>query len=306
MIQWFRTHKVQIGIVFGYAVYTLLAILLFLILTFPYDQIEGNLVAWIEERTPLHLSLEERSYLFPLGFHWKSATVGVPLPLSEEAIFIKDLNCRVAFFPLLLGQVQGSFSMNTMEGFIKGEFQFDPSHPTQRFHFSGNGKGLELSFLNGFLPEAMVRGKLAMQWNHDWENEDVLRGNGSAFLNVEEFSVRDFSYNGFPIQTLFISQGTSRLKVNGGRGTLEEIRVQGDMVELDGTGSLLLRYPIHTSLLNLDLKALLKGELKENELIHLMIPSVRNGEKLRIIGKGSLRNIQWSINGVDLTSLFTM
>jgi hypothetical protein len=147
---------------------------------------------------------------------------------------------------------------------------------------------------------------MGLEWDHDWENEEVLKGDGSAYFNLEEFSVRDFSYHGFPIQTLFISQGSSRVTVGRGRGTLEEIRVKGDLLDLEGTGSLLLRNPFSTSLLNLDLKALLKGDLKENELISLMIPSVRNGERLRIIGKGSLRNVQWSINGLDLSSLLTM
>ena len=306
MIHWWKTYRLRIWGVMGYLLFTLSATLFFLFVIFPYDKVEKYFLDQVQAKTPIHISLVGRTFLFPLGFQWERVELDVDSSPVSEPFLIEVLQCRVALFPLILGKIQGAFSMKTLGGAINGSIQIDPGDPRNRFHVSGRAERLELDVLMRFFPESSFQGLLALEWDHVWDNLDILRGNGTADIHIERFSVRQLIVQGFPVEPFFVSQAYGQISLNSGKGNLNDIQIRGNQFEVEGSGSLLLRNFFPSSLLNLNLTVLLKGEWAKNELVRLFVPSARKGEKLRVLGRGTLNNTQWSLNGANLNALINM
>jgi len=306
LIQWWKTYRLRIWGMMGYLFYTVTATLLFLFVTFPYDKVEKYFLEQVQANTPIQLSLEGRTFLFPLGFRWDQAELGIDSSTISETFLVEFLQFRLALIPLILGEIQGAFSMKTLGGGIHGSIQIDRGVYPNRFHISGRAERLDMGILKRFFPESSFQGFFTLEWDHVWENLDILRGKGRADIHIERFSVRQLTVQGFPIEPFFVSNASGQLTINSGKGTLEDIKIRGNKFEVEGSGSLLLRDFLPSSLLNLNLTAFLKGDWGNNEMVRLFVPSARKGEKLKILGRGALNNTQWSLNGVKLNSLMSM
>jgi type II secretion system protein N len=143
-----------------------------------------------------------------------------------------------------------------------------------------------------------MEGRLRLDLEASWQDQDLLRGNGSGDLELLGVKTLGIFVNGMQLPDLSFSRAGARLGFKNNVMTVENFSVQGPHIEATGQGTVLLRNRWSDGLLNMTSKADVKEDLRQNFPVLAMMGNGR--DPIEIMIKGTLGRPTISINGVPL------
>jgi len=232
-----------------YAGYTVVLFLVFLIVNFPHDMVVRRVVNQLD-LSPLQLDFTSASFAWHHGYELHGLRVtdaaATDLPVLELT------NLQV--LPELRGLMRGEFTGVSLRGSLYG------GSADGQWSISGKGGSgqvtLEKLDLGRYRPltlqldEGQVTGQLSGTFSVQLTG-DRHAAQVAGDLIVNRPGLANAKIKGFKVPDLTFAQAKGKLSLKGDRLEIQEFRATGDMLGVQGSGSIVLREPPETSQLNL-------------------------------------------------------
>lgn len=237
-------------------------------LTFPYDRLRDRLLVMVTQsntsRRPVQLQITTLSPWRLSGLEAEGVQVLRQSNDPSEAPFeveIDKVRARLALLPLLIGRVTVKFEIHGAGGEVVGKVSDPQGEPAleadvtelhlQHLGFLSAAVGLPIrGTVNGHL-EVKVPGSLQkLSGNAEIQIVDLQIGDGKTKLQLSGMS------QGFTVET--IAAGTLNLRMTAveGNAQIEEFKVRGADISIDGKGNVRFYEPVRMSGVDLWLRIL--------------------------------------------------
>ena len=293
-----KIHKKTLFQMTGYALFALVNFLFFLYLTFPFDLLEEKALRILEAESGCRISVSQSYFALPA----KVSVRGLELSCARQLFIkgkpgkvtlkLKSIDLKLALLPLLFNQ-RGEIDIEAalFGGGVSGHLTIETKGEEETYHLAAEGKAFKLTEVDPGLS-----GQLALKGEGTWMDKDVSRGIASLSLSLDQGRFKEIGGWTIPVGEVSFSKTEARLSMKSGRIMLEQFSARGETVDLpNGNGSLLLRSPMNRSILNLSIRALPKGSIKEMAVLFIQGYAGQNPLKVRI--NGPLQRPQISLNG---------
>jgi type II secretion system protein N len=279
----------------GYATAAVIAITVFVYLTFPWQQLSDWIRVKIERAAALEISVQNSRVRFPFRLVWNGVTVSRPGPVARVLWTADQVSVDWPVGAILRRQLDLDFGLQGLGGEARGRVTARRTPQGMKYHLEATANGFDLGKLaTGFrLPSRDVSGAVGVnRFEHDWMNGDVLQGQGLLVLEAKEVALKNLEAR--------FSRINGNLSLKGGMGHLENFTAQGDALDLVGSGSLLLRPDFMESLLNFNSRVTVRKPTGPLALLSAMAsPSGHLDFALR----GALRRPTPYLNGTPLGTI---
>ncbi|GEM_PF-1726704 len=280
----------------GYFLYTLVLLIFFLYLTFPHQKLEARLIAMLEQVLDCQIRVNQSQRLFPIGLDWKQVHLHPQVGFKDDVV-VEQARARVYLLPLLNRRIETDFFIEALGGKVRGSFSVQRRDGKMHYYFQESAQDLELQALGLDVPFKM-EGRLRLDLEATWQDQDLLRGNGSGDLELLGVKTMGVLANGMALPDLSFSRVATKLGFKNNVMTVEDFSVQGPHIEATGQGTVLLRNRWPDGLLNLTTKAYLKEDLQQKFPVLAMMGNGRGS--VEVVIKGTFGRPTISINGVPL------
>jgi type II secretion system protein N len=253
LFQWVSRPRAGLIEAIGYAAAAVIAITVFVYLTFPWQQLSDWIRVKIEGAAGLEISVQKSRVRFPFRLVWNGVTVSRPGPVARVLGTAEQVSMGWPLGAILRRQLDLDLGLQGLDGEARGRLTARRTPRGMKYHLEATGQGFDLGKLAaGFhLPSRDVSGAVEVnRLEHDWVNGDVLQGQGVLVLEANEVALKN-------IEARF-ARINGNLSLKGGMGHLENFAAQGDALDLVGSGSLLLRPDFMESLLNFNSRVTLR------------------------------------------------
>jgi type II secretion system protein N len=252
----------KIGKYAGYGLFTLLMILYFSVLTFPYDSIKDRYLARGTQGLPYRVSVDS---LQATPLLWIRAEGIEILPDKGEKpdplLTLHEARLRPSLLRLLTGRLAFRIKAVLYGGKIQG--RAGKGGETVDLSFDWKDIALERLPVQAQLPDAQLKGLL------DGEMDLRLRVQGNSLLPTEGKltarltggAVKNLQVRGFPLPALEAINGQAAVTVGQNRATLESLTVNADSLSFSLEGKTDLSGRLSSSPVNLKGKIKLSGPL---------------------------------------------
>ncbi len=280
----------------GYSLYALALLVFFLYMTFPYQKLEARLIAMLEQALDCQIRVDQSQPFFPIGLNWKQIHLHPQMGFKGD-VMVEQARARIYLLPLLQRRIETDFLIEALGGKIRGSFSVQRRDGKMHYYFQESAQDLELQALGLDIPFKM-EGRLRLDLEATWQDQDLLRGNGSGDLELLGVKTVGVFVNGMQLPDLSFSRAAAKLGLKNNVMTVENFSVQGPHIEATGQGTVLLRNRWSDGLLNLTSKADVKEDLRQKFPVLAMVGNGRDSVEVMI--KGTLGRPTISINGVPL------
>jgi len=295
LFEWVGRHRAGLITAIGYATAAVIAITVFVYLTFPWQKLSDWIRVKIERATALEISVQNSRVRFPLRLVWNGVTVSQPGPAARVLWTADQISAGWPVGALLRRHLDLDFGLQGLGGEVRGRVTARRTAQGMKYHLEATGKGFDLEKLAaGFrLPSRDVSGAVGInRLEHDWMNGDVLQGQGLMVLEAKDVALKN-------IEARF-SRINGNLSLKGGMGHLENFSAQGDALDLVGGGTLLLRPDFMDSLLNFTSRITLRKPT--GPLVLLSAMTTPDGH-LDYAARGPLRHLTSYVNGTPIGTI---
>ncbi|MEK6684357.1 MAG: type II secretion system protein GspN [Nitrospirota bacterium] len=295
-------HRAGLIAAIGYATAAVIAITVFVYLTFPWQQLSDWVRVKIERAAGLEISVQKSRVRFPFRLVWNGVTVSRPGPVARVLWTAEQVSGGWPVGAILRRQLDLDFELRGLGGEARGRVTARRAPRGMKYHLEATGKGFDLGKLAaGFrLPSRDVSGAVGVsRFEYDWMNGDVLQGQGLLVLEANEVALKS-------LETRF-ARINGDVSLKGGMGHLENFSAQGEALDLVGSGSLLLRPDFMESLLNFNSRVTLRkptgpGRPSGGPLALLSAMASPSGH-LDFALRGALRHPTPYLNGVPMGAI---
>lgn len=258
----------RFGKVIGYAVFFVVALCVFVAVTFPYESVRAKIVgSFNAQQKPgaaqQELQIDDLSGYFVTGVHASgvkllSASTEAGQPPAE--IVIDEARARLQLLPLIIFRKVIKFDLEMLEGVAKGKVSESGADRSVELEFDGVDIGQI-----GPVKQAIglpIQGKLFGTLSLELPGSKASKANGTVALELRELTVGDgkakLKIPGLPGEGLTIQKltvGTLTIEGEAKDGTLKLTKVSsnGPDAILDGEGSVRLRELANESLVDVTL-----------------------------------------------------
>lgn len=141
-----------------------------------------------------------------------------------------------------------------------------------------------------------ISGLLTITGEGSWKAQEVTKGAGHITFSLNKGKFQSLRGKSLPVGEVSFAKVEGKLNWNSGRLVAEQFSATGDMVDLKSdSGTLMLRKPLHRSVLALSLRATPKGSIKQMAAMFVQNYNEREPLKLRL--NGPLNTPKISVNG---------
>jgi type II secretion system protein N len=280
----------------GYSLYVLALMLFFLYLTFPHQKLEIRLITMLEQALNCQIRVNQSQRIFPMGLDWKQVHLHPRVGFKSDVV-VEQARARVYLLPLLQRRVETDFFIEALGGTVRGSFSVQRRDGKTHYYFQESAQDLELQALGLDIPFKM-EGRLKLDLETAWQDQDLLRGSGSGDLELLGIKTTGVLVNGLALPDLSFSRVATKLGLKNNVMTVENFSAQGPHIEATAQGTMLLRNRWSDGLLNLTSKAYVKEDLRQKFPVLAMMGNGR--DSVEVVIKGTLGRPTISINGVPL------
>ncbi|MBI3995648.1 MAG: type II secretion system protein GspN [Nitrospirae bacterium] len=288
-------HKTGLVAAIGYATAAVIAVTVFVYLTFPWQQLSDWIRVKIERAANVEITIEKSRVRFPFRLIWTGVTVRQPGPVAHILWTADQVSAGWPVGAILRRQLDLDLGLQGLGGEARGRVTARRTQQGMKYHLEAAGTGFALEKLAaGFrLPSKDIGGAVAVnRLQHDWMNGNVLQGQGLLALEAKEVVLKS-------LETRF-ARINGEVSLKGGMGHLENFSAQGDALDLVGSGSLLLRSDFMESLLNFTSRVTLRKPT--GPLVLLSAMASPDGH-LDIALRGPLKRPTPYVNGTPLSAI---
>ncbi|MCC6766068.1 MAG: type II secretion system protein GspN [Deltaproteobacteria bacterium] len=237
----------------GYGLYTLALFLVCFLATFPHDLLLRRVLSEATAGTPVRVEAGRGS----LGWNLTYAIDGLRIRARGEAEgepFLAAEALRVS--PSRLGLLRGTpYPIGIDATLYGGRLQGTIDPRPERLRVDANLSGVDLGRYAGLGPwlEGGVRGRLEGAVALDGGGRGLAAAAGSVELRIAGLTLEGAKVRGITVPDLHFSDVHVKGTVKNGRLELGDIAADGQEITLQGEGGVLLREPLGTSPMSLDL-----------------------------------------------------
>lgn len=298
MFKWIRRHKTTVLLTLGYLTAGVILLTVFLYLTFPWQKLSDFILVKAEEVMVSEIEVKESEIRFPLKLIWTGVVLS-PHKAPHTAQHMDGHPMRVVadritlewpLRPLLSRRMELLWTIQTAGGEGRGLMAVQPTDRGLQYHFRGDAKQLRLGQIIEFMiPNTYgIEGTVKIaDARFDFLGADVLRGSGSAVLEVSDARIRISQLD----LDLPFSRVTGQLSMKAGVARFENFQAQGPVMELVGGGDILLRSSFQESLINFNSRTSVK---KAEGPLSLL------GESAELAIRGTFKRPTLFFNGVPV------
>jgi len=279
-----------------YVVFGVLAFVLFLWLTFPFDIAEKQALRLLARETDCVLTVAQSEYRLPVKLRARGLTGRCPrrrLGLRGAGaveIQLASLDLKLAALPLLLKQrAEIDFRLGSPFGEIPGHVSIVEAEEQVSVALKTEAAQLTID-------EPGLSARVTISGESRWRNQDYIKGAGKLVFGLEKGRFKSFGGFELPIGEVTFSKIDGQVFWKDGRLVIEQFSATGEMADLQSqSGVVLLRNPPENSLLTLSLQATPKGSLAE--MAGLFVQGYNGSEPLKLRISGPIRAPQVFMNG---------
>jgi type II secretion system protein N len=276
--------------------YTLVVFLVFLVWQFPVEALQVRLLAELEQRAAATVTVQERTWLFPLGVSWRGIRLA-PRERPDRTIDLDAVRVRVALLPLVRRTVDADLAWEAYGGTARGSVMLRREADGMRTELDQFGRGFDLAKLPG-LPNGSWRGALQVELNCRWLNEAWWLGDGTGSVELSGFKVDGITVSGFPVNGIEFDTVTGQLSLKGGTVTIQRLAGRGPLGAASGDGTVLVRAPWTESVVNVTLRVEPSAEARSR--IPMLALTGETGSAITVRVSGRLARPDVSVNGVPV------
>jgi len=246
----------------GYGLFTLLAILYFSFLTFPYDSVKDRYVPGWTQGLPYKVSIEK---IKATPLLWIRATGIQVIPDRNEeqppVLNLREARVRPSLLRLLTGRPAVRIKAALFGGKIQG--RAGKGRETAELALDWRNIELEQLPIQARLPDAQLKGKLEgeLDLRLRVQGNRLVPGEGKLTASLAGGAVNNLQVSGFSLPGLEGITGQSELTLGQNRVTVDSVSVNADLLAFSLDGKIDLSKRIANSPLNLKGKIKLSGSL---------------------------------------------
>ena len=296
---WFQENRKQIFYIAGLSLYGFLLYLLFVILTFPKTEVQHWILFHFQRVTRTEMKVAETRFSFPLGTEWKRVTF-FPIGKPETRFELDQMAVDFSLLSLLFKRkLEAHFNLRGWGGEIRGAWSTEKGDKSPQNRVTVEGEDLDLKQFPWNKGIALA-GKVKFQSEYRWEPMDPVKGRG--FINIEgnEINGRGLSVSGFNLPEVVVSKLIGHGTLRDGSMTVDRLFSTGSLVDLNGTGTILMGIPFEKSLLNLSFKLTPKEALNKIVPLTFLSPNARSGVPMDLYLKGTLEQPAFTLTGAPI------
>ncbi|MBI1823199.1 MAG: type II secretion system protein GspN [Nitrospirae bacterium] len=293
---WVSDRKRLILSIAGLVLYGLAVYLIFLILNFPKEKVQRWFFIQFQKAIESELTVGETRFVFPLGTEWKQITI-LPYGKKEPRFVMDRLNVDFLVTSLLFKKsLDARFNLKSWGGEIRGVVAAERGGGASRYSVTAEGEEIDLKKFP-WEKGITVEGKIRFQTEYRWEERDPAKGKG--FLNIEGNGIngKGLSFSGFSLPELTIYKLTGHGVIREGSLMLDRLNSTGSLADLNGSGTVLIEFPLERSLLNISMKFTPKEALNKVIPLAFLSPHARTGFPMELFLKGTLKEPVFTLTG---------
>lgn len=231
---------------------------LFFLLTFPYDQLQGRVLAELSQRSGLRLHADSWSFAGPVGIEWSSVDVqgkDVPRVLLDRLQVSLRLGDLLQGRSVIDGMATVAGTGDAKDGRLTARLQF------LGWPFSGPAdlKGrVDLRNLAVFGVPRIGQGRLEGDFHHQWAKferltleKGLLEGQAEWTLKGSDLVLDPIQFGAFTVPRIRLAEVSGQVKCEDARCRVPMLEGEGPDGRLTGNGSVTLHTPLRESQLTL-------------------------------------------------------
>lgn len=238
----------------GYPLFYIFCLFVFLMLTFPYDQLKERIVATFNAQqktssSPATLQIDELDSSFITGIKAKGVHLVTPSPDPTKPpvdLKIDEARARISLLGLLVGNKDVTFRIDAFDGTIKGSYEDTGKQRAIDLTFDGvdMSKVDVIASAIGFPLDGRLGGTVSFQLPEG----KASKGNGSINLEIKDMYAGDAKeltvktpLGPFTLPRLKVGTFTVVGEAKDGVLKLTKIGASGGDVDVSGDGKVQLR-----------------------------------------------------------------
>ncbi|MDE3118636.1 MAG: type II secretion system protein GspN [Nitrospirota bacterium] len=270
-----QVHQIMSRSALGWALYTIAALGVFFALTFPYAQLQVQLLDEVARGTGLEVHADRWEPVWPLGIAWNDVSATAPgLPR-----FGAD---RVSVHTEIWSLVQGSAILNGQirlpgpqgaAGLITGQLALDRWEPQGPGRLTGSVERLNLPALSlPLIKHGTLRGTFDQRWTRLISPSEFLRGQGDWQAEVNGLDLEHIPVGPLTLPSVSFTSFKARLQCQDGTCRIEGLQGDGPDGTVSGEGVLTVREPLSDSRLILSLSLTVADAYKRRIPVAALLP----------------------------------
>lgn len=289
-------QKRKILLVGSLAAWGAFVFLAFFIHNFPDSLLAEHVLEIASQSTGVGISAQNADFTPPARLSYEGLHLVTPSTAGPLDWEIPSATGAASLISLATGKPRVNFDVKAYGGEFRGRLQ-------QARHGTWNHlKGKTVRPIDLLMAKKLIRqnlsGLLNLETDYTWTKGSEQRGHGMLALRIRDLVIHDLNINGFPLPDLTFQKVRGRVFLHDGQGRLETLTADGPLAHVTGTGTILLNVPYTQSVINLDLHARLRGQLKS-----LPLPSIETNpdHTLHIHLQGPLSTPTVALNGLTIS-----
>ncbi len=236
----------------GYGLYTLVLFVLCFLATFPHDLVLQRALTGATAGMPVRIDAGRGSVGWTMAYAIESLRVALRDGEADPLLVVEGL--RVA--PSRLGLLRGNpYPIGIDAALYGGSLRGVVDPRPASFAVNATLEGVDLSRYGGLRPwvDGSVRGRLEGTVALDGGNRGPAAATGTVGLRVVGLTLEGTKIRGITVPDLHFSDVHLTGTVKNGRLEIDEMHADGQEITLRGEGDVVLREPLASSVMSLDL-----------------------------------------------------
>jgi type II secretion system protein N len=237
-----------------YGLYTLVLFVLCFLATLPHDLLLQRALHSATANTPFRIETEGGSLGWTLSYALDSLRVRMRARDAEaEPLLLAE---ALRFSPSCLGLLRGSpYPLGIGASLYGGTLHGTVDPRAASFRVDATLDGVDLARYTGLRPlvDGTVRGRLEAAVALDGAGRGPAAATGSVTLRLPGLALEGTKVGGITIPDLHFSDVHLNGAAKNGRLEISEFVANGEEIVVRGDGNVLLRYPLDSSIMSLDL-----------------------------------------------------
>ena len=288
LFEWAKRNRAALATGLGYLSAALVAITVFVYLTFPWKQLSDWVRFQAERSLAVKIEVRESRFRFPFQLIWSGVTVAGPQTAGGPVV-IEELRVGWPLGAVIRRRLDLAVSARALGGEAGGRVSAKRTAEGTKIRLSANGRGFEvgrLASMMGYAGTDLLGTIRVTRLEHEWAGRDWTGGEGSMAVEASEVEHKKWEVR--------FSKIGATLLVKGGMGRLENVQAEGPSLDLVGNGTLLFRPNPADSLLNFSSRVTLHKPT--GPLAWLTAMASADG-RLDLALRGPIRNPSAYVNG---------
>ncbi len=289
------SHKRRFRNWLGYALYTLVLLIGFLYVLFPYKDAQLWSEKQVEQRMGIQMHAKQRT-AGPFWFKWNELRLSLEHPSVIDVLAFPMLHVNFHVASILSQSLRFSSAFLLWDGRGEGSLTILPDDGDDEYQLISSFMNIQMAYAE--LPY-MTAGRLSLDLDYQWHHNQPLAGQGQAYFSLESLQMDDLPLRADLRLSLAIPAASGIVNIEDAVMTVRDFHVRGEGFSFSGQGQ------VYMDPLILDSRVEAEGILYLSQEFSQQFPSVdylalSPGQPIILNFSGTVRNPVMELNGIPI------